>query len=783
MRRRPIPMAQNLIDSLESRRLLAAGFQIQLVFESTVTAAVQSVIQQAATRWQQVITGDIPDVGAGAWGAAVDDIRITARVKSIDGAGNGVAQARPLYLRSSGNKLPIAGEIEIDSADIASQTAAGTLFTIVTHEIGHALGFGTVWSQFAGLTSGLGGSNPLFLGANALREYRAISGDTAATGVPLENTGSTGTRDAHWRESILKTELMTGFLGTGLNPLSRVTLGQFQDLGYTVAYAAADAFALGATAGAVAGVVFNDTNRNGVKDATEAGLSGAAVYADKNANGKFDAGEPTASANSSGTYTLGDLAPGSYTIRPVFPSGTIVTAPSAGYHSVTVAAGQTVTGKHFGIASAPVTGGSVTGNVFNDANGNGTKDSGEANRSGVSVYIDANWNNVLDSGEKSTTTDANGNYTLSSIAAGNYALRVVVPSGTTLIAPSATYHSIAITNGGALTARNFAIRTNATQALVSIGGTVFSDTNRNGKLDAGEAGLSGYVIFIDANYNGARDASETYTTTSATGAYSFTGLVAGGYSVNIVPGSSTVLSPSNKLWWVTATAGQAVTGKHFAIAPGAVATGGSVSGNVFNDANGNGTKDSGEANRSGVTVYIDANWNNVLDAGEKSTTTDPNGNYTLSSVAAGSYALRVVVPSGTTLIAPSATYHSVAITNGGALTARNFAIRTNATQALASISGTVFKDTNKNGKLDAGEAGLAGYVIFIDANFNGIRDANEKYTTTSATGAYSFTGLAAGSYSVNIVLVGATIITPSNSLWWTTVTAGQALGGKNYAIA
>lgn len=665
-----------LIDGLEPRRLLAAGFQIELAYEASVASSVRTVIQQAATRWQQVITGDIADVGAGSWGAAVDDIRITARVKAIDGAGNGVAQARPLYIRN-GSHLPIAGEIEIDSADIASQTAAGTLLTIVTHEIGHALGFGTIWSQFGGLTTGLGGSNPLFLGSNALREYRSISGQSSATGVPLENTGSTGTRDAHWRESILKTELMTGFLGAGLNPLSRITIGQFQDLGYTVNYSAADAFSLGTTAGTVTGIVFNDLNKNGVKDATESGLPSATVYADRNWNGAFDSGEPSAAADSSGNYSLKDLAPGTYSIRPLYPTGTIVTAPSSGYHTITVTAGQTVTGRNFGIASnTTTTAGSISGNVFNDANGNGNKDSGEGNLGGVAVFIDANWNNKFDAGEKTTTTDSSGNYTLSNVNAGGYSIRVTPPSGGTVTSPASGYLYVSLTTGQALAGRNFGIRT------------------------------------------------------------------------------------------------------------GSVASGASVSGSVFSDANSNGTKDAGEGGLGGVTVFVDANWNNRLDAGEKTATTDASGNYTLSGLASGGYSIRSVAPSGGTLTSPASGYHYISLAANQALAGRNFGYRTGTTApAGGTISGFVFKDANRNGQKDGSEAGLSNYIIFIDADYDGVRDANEKFTTSTSTGAYSFTGLAAGGYSVRIVPNGATIVNPSSTFWWITLGSGGSSTGRNYAIA
>jgi hypothetical protein len=107
--------------------------------------------------------------------------------------------------------------------------------------MGHILGIGTLWPDF-GLLSGAGTSNPLFVGANATAQYNQIFG-TSSAGVPVENTGGSGTRDSHWRESILTNELMTGWAGPGTNlPLSRITVGSLADLGYTVNYAAADVY-------------------------------------------------------------------------------------------------------------------------------------------------------------------------------------------------------------------------------------------------------------------------------------------------------------------------------------------------------------------------------------------------------------------------------------------------------------------------------------------------------------------------------------------------------------
>jgi hypothetical protein len=62
--------------------------------------------------------------------------------------------------------------------------------------------------------------------------------------VPVENTGGQGTRDAHWRESIFGRELMQGFAKAGGMPLSRITTGSLQDMGYLVNLNASDSYSL-----------------------------------------------------------------------------------------------------------------------------------------------------------------------------------------------------------------------------------------------------------------------------------------------------------------------------------------------------------------------------------------------------------------------------------------------------------------------------------------------------------------------------------------------------------
>src|SRR5690606_17727901 len=114
------------------------------------------------------------------------------------------------------------------------------------HEIGHVLGIGTIWN-YKGLLQGAGTPDPRFIGAQAMQAYRSLGG--LEVGIAVENTGSSGTRDSHWRESIFGNELMTGYVGSVPNPLSAITVASLQDLGYGASSLKASQYTLGGTFG------------------------------------------------------------------------------------------------------------------------------------------------------------------------------------------------------------------------------------------------------------------------------------------------------------------------------------------------------------------------------------------------------------------------------------------------------------------------------------------------------------------------------------------------------
>jgi hypothetical protein len=119
----------------------------------------------------------------------------------------------------------------------------GTLNDVITHEMGHVLGVGTIW-KLKTLLLGENTSNPTFSGRGAFEEYVRLGGTEAAGQVPVENTGGPGTAGGHWRESVFRNELMSGFIAGQNNPLSRLTVASLADLGYQVDLDAAEPYEL-----------------------------------------------------------------------------------------------------------------------------------------------------------------------------------------------------------------------------------------------------------------------------------------------------------------------------------------------------------------------------------------------------------------------------------------------------------------------------------------------------------------------------------------------------------
>ena len=213
----------------------SSGYAITVNYSGD--SAYNMYFMQAAARWSEIITEDLPDFSSAQYGL-IDDLLIEAQVKVIDGRGSILGQAGPDGFRS-GSGLPYHGRMIFDVADMQYMESQGILLSVILHEMGHVLGIGTLWSNM-NLRSGFN-----YVGENAVAAYRLIAGNNSLISVPLEQNGGSGTAGSHWSEFTFDRELMTGYSeNSGLMPISIMTIGSLADLGYKVSYNSADLFSI-----------------------------------------------------------------------------------------------------------------------------------------------------------------------------------------------------------------------------------------------------------------------------------------------------------------------------------------------------------------------------------------------------------------------------------------------------------------------------------------------------------------------------------------------------------
>ncbi|MCA9227566.1 MAG: hypothetical protein KDA47_18225, partial [Planctomycetales bacterium] len=118
---------------------------------------------------------------------------------------------------------------------------------------------------------------------------------------------------------------------------------------------------------------------------------------------------------------------GTLRIAEVQQAGYRQTFPAApGIHTVTLTAGQTVTGINFGNQAIVA---QAVGTKWLDTDGDGVKDAGEPGIAGVWIYVDLDQDGRIDTGEPATVTNQFGQYTLALPGAGTYQLREVLGPG------------------------------------------------------------------------------------------------------------------------------------------------------------------------------------------------------------------------------------------------------------------------------------------------------------------------------------------------------------------
>ena len=277
-------------------------------------------------------------------------------------------------------------------------------------------------------------------------------------------------------------------------------------------------------------------------------------------------------------------------------------------------------------------------------------------------------------------------------------------------------------------------------SLFTISGRVYNDANNNGN-DDGEPGFAGVEVTVVCN-------SGTFVVpTSATGAWKVTGIPAGS-TCTVLDADESDLPRSDYVATETPTTPITVNNDILGLDFGYNQRPGSISGTVCAATDGDGQcEPPGETGLDNVLVTL--TWAGPMTASWAPATittytrnTDANGDYSFTNLQPGLYQIVETNPSG---------YASVADADGGnpdnisvnLVMGQNKAEQDFEDVQLASVSGYVFEDLDRDGQRDAGEPPLAGVTVALTG------PSGPQTATTNGLGYYEFTNLLPGAYTLN----------------------------------
>ncbi|HEX7168012.1 MAG TPA: SdrD B-like domain-containing protein, partial [Acidimicrobiales bacterium] len=545
--------------------------------------------------------------------------------------------------------------------------------------------------------------------------------------------------------------------------------------------------------GRITGHVWYDKDLDEVRDADETGIGSVQVTAiNRGPDGVYytadDVSLPNATTDSTGVYAF-DVDAGHYrigTVASTAPTGMI--RHGADTRSMSVAVGDEKTSVDLAYKWSGV----INSKAWNDVDADGTFDSSESPLPGLDVTLtSAGADNLLGTSDdepvKTIATDSAGRSQFRNLPPGSYRSTIDVadaPSGSAITTPG--HRDSTLGAGSTVDTAGFGFRFTG-----SIGDRIWFDADFDGTLDIGEAAVSGAVVNAvfagaDATIGTADDVAHAPRTTDAAGAYLFSYLAPGTYSVSVdestLQTGRTVTSRDNPSV-VTLDPHEADAAVDFG-----TQWAGSIGDRVWLDTDADGVQDGGEPGVAGATVTLrtagaDATLGTADDTAAGTRTTAASGAYEFANARPASYRVSVdpsTAPAGTALTTGSWT--DVTIAPAEAVTTADFGFRWTGT-----IGDRVWKDEDADGVQDAGEAGAGGMeVLLLGAGADATwftADDSEAMATTGAGGDYSFPNLAPGQYQVIVLGSSAppamVLATPSVTL---TLAAGEARSDLDFAL-
>ena len=268
----PAGLSAGLSFAVHVRDPSPGSYDIDVVYADSISESQRAVFQEAADWWMTILADmelpDMPTDEVGRLGCGdifadvsigtIDELVVVASVREVDGPRGILAGAQPCGVREE-SMLPFLGVVMVDVDDLELLEAEDQR-ELILHEMGHVLGIGSLWTDFGLLQNPslqLGGdADTHFSGPLAIAAFDDAGGTAYTEGdkVPVENRAGPGSGDSHWRQSVLRTELMTPYASLGTpDPLSAISIQSLADLGYMVDVNLAEPYTLPGTADAAAG--------------------------------------------------------------------------------------------------------------------------------------------------------------------------------------------------------------------------------------------------------------------------------------------------------------------------------------------------------------------------------------------------------------------------------------------------------------------------------------------------------------------------------------------------